>query len=64
MGFHASWANTRDVILPDIQILKDDHPDYELVLVGHSLGGAVAALAGLELLVMVGSNNFWRASSR
>ena len=26
----------------------NDYPDYKLVLVGHSLGGAVAALASLE----------------
>lgn len=27
----------------------EQHPEYEVTLVGHSLGGAVAALAGLEM---------------
>lgn len=27
----------------------EQHPEYEVILVGHSLGGAVAALAGLEM---------------
>jgi pimeloyl-ACP methyl ester carboxylesterase len=48
MGFYKSWENTRDVISLDIKVLVEDHPDYQLVLVGHSLGGAVAAFAGLE----------------
>lgn len=48
MGFYESWENTRDVIGLNVKLLVEDHPDYQLVLVGHSLGGAVAALAGLE----------------
>lgn len=44
-----SWNNTRPVILPRIQAARELYPDYEVSLVGHSLGGAVAALAGLEM---------------
>jgi Lipase (class 3) len=50
MGFLQSWKNTRNVILPDIIGAIQKHPDYQMTLVGHSLGGAVAILAGLELL--------------
>lgn len=50
MGFHSSWLNTRKQILPDLQAQLSAHSDYQLTLVGHSLGGAVAALAGLDLL--------------
>ncbi|KAI7549862.1 extracellular lipase [Hortaea werneckii] len=50
MGFQRSWTNTRTAILPDLQQQMLLHPDYELNLIGHSLGGAVAALAGLEML--------------
>jgi len=50
MGFYTSWRHTRAVILPDVLAALAAHRDYALVLVGHSLGGAVAALAGLELL--------------
>ena len=47
-GFMTSWGHTRDEILPDIEQAILQHPGYQLTLVGHSLGGAVAALASLE----------------
>ena len=47
-GFWTSWQNTRPFILPHLKLLRQEHPEYRLDLVGHSLGGAVAALAGLE----------------
>ncbi|KAL5321143.1 hypothetical protein ACEPPN_011955 [Leptodophora sp. 'Broadleaf-Isolate-01'] len=47
-GFWTSWQNTRPFILPYIKLLHEKYPEYRLDLVGHSLGGAVAALAGLE----------------
>jgi pimeloyl-ACP methyl ester carboxylesterase len=47
-GFYSSWLHTRKVILPHVTDALDKFPDYKLVLVGHSLGGAVAALAGLD----------------
>ncbi|KAJ5961064.1 uncharacterized protein N7479_008214 [Penicillium vulpinum] len=48
-GFMRSWLHTRAEILPQISALREKHPDYAITLVGHSLGGAVAALAGLEM---------------
>jgi pimeloyl-ACP methyl ester carboxylesterase len=50
MGFYSAWLNTRSVILPDLTAAIEQYPTYKLVLVGHSLGGAVAALAGLDFL--------------
>lgn len=50
MGFHASWIHTRPHVLPELEKAKSFFPYYQLTLVGHSLGGAVAALAGLDLL--------------
>ncbi|KAL5117188.1 hypothetical protein ACEQ8H_004876 [Pleosporales sp. CAS-2024a] len=47
-GFYSSWLHTRKAILPFVTEALQKHPDYKLVLVGHSLGGAVAALAGLD----------------
>jgi pimeloyl-ACP methyl ester carboxylesterase len=47
-GFYSSWLNTRKVVLPHVTEALEKYPDYKLVLVGHSLGGAVAALAGLD----------------
>lgn len=48
-GFLASWLHTRPHLLPHFVRLRTTHPGYTIHLVGHSLGGAVAALAGLEL---------------
>lgn len=48
-GFLQSWINTRPIVLKHILKAHIDYPSYSLQLVGHSLGGAVAALAGLEL---------------
>lgn len=39
---------TRPHINPHVEKLVAEYPDYQVTLVGHSLGGAVAALAGLE----------------
>lgn len=48
LGFLTSWKNTRCIIIPHIDKARAAYPDYQLTLVGHSLGGAVAALASLE----------------
>ncbi|EMC91262.1 hypothetical protein BAUCODRAFT_80221 [Baudoinia panamericana UAMH 10762] len=50
MGFQSSWQTTRSLILAELKRALFLHPLYKLHLVGHSLGGAVAALAGLDLV--------------
>ena len=47
-GFMTSWRHTRAEILPHLKEVIERYPHYQLILVGHSLGGAVAALASLE----------------
>ncbi|KAI9172006.1 Lipase A [Paramyrothecium foliicola] len=54
MGFLESWRNARDLVLPELKALKAQYPTYPIRLVGHSLGGAVACLAALELKVSLG----------
>jgi hypothetical protein len=49
-GFYSSWLHTRKVILPHLTDAIEKYPGYKLTLVGHSLGGAVAALAGLDFI--------------
>lgn len=44
-----SWRHTRSEVIDILKEIVDQYPDYQLTLVGHSLGGAVAALASLEL---------------
>lgn len=51
-GFLSSWKHARDVIMPALREAHATHPDYALHLVGHSLGGAVALLASLEMQSM------------
>ncbi|KAK4184042.1 Alpha/Beta hydrolase protein [Podospora australis] len=51
MGFMASWRQARDVVVPALKAAREKHLEYPVHLVGHSLGGAVAALAALELRV-------------
>ncbi|KAL8642889.1 MAG: hypothetical protein Q9228_000478 [Teloschistes exilis] len=43
-----SWRHTRREVINQVEQLIDHYPDYRLTLVGHSLGGAVAALASLD----------------
>ncbi|KAK0734061.1 Alpha/Beta hydrolase protein [Lasiosphaeria miniovina] len=54
MGFMASWRSAREVVLPALKEAREKHPGYPVHLVGHSLGGAVAALAALELRLSLG----------
>lgn len=56
-GFLESWQEARKLVLPELEDLRAKHPDYPIHLVGHSLGGAVACLAGLELKVSLGYEN-------
>lgn len=48
-GFLTSWLSARRLVLPALRAAQLKHPSYPIHLVGHSLGGAVAALAALEL---------------
>lgn len=57
MGFLQSWETARGWVLPELIALHDRYPDYPIHLAGHSLGGAVACLAALELRVSLGWNN-------
>ncbi|PSS27720.1 hypothetical protein M430DRAFT_157952 [Amorphotheca resinae ATCC 22711] len=49
LGFLCAWKSTRSLILPTLSRLQLQYPDYEIRLLGHSLGGAVALLAALEM---------------
>jgi hypothetical protein len=54
LGFLMSWQIARQVIMPALKRLHDQYPHYPIRLVGHSLGGAVGALAALEMKVGLG----------
>ncbi|RKF53624.1 Lipase A [Golovinomyces cichoracearum] len=51
-GFWTSYQQIRPRLFSKISSLRKKFPNYRLDLVGHSLGGAVAALAGLDLKLL------------
>lgn len=48
-GFYQSWLEARDRVLATLKATAASHPSYKVVIVGHSLGGAIAAIAAAEL---------------
>ncbi|KAI1176925.1 Alpha/Beta hydrolase protein [Nemania sp. FL0916] len=57
MGFLLSWQIARQTVLPELKHLHAQYPDYPIHVIGHSLGGAVGALAALEIKVILGWEN-------
>ncbi|KAI0914838.1 Alpha/Beta hydrolase protein [Ustulina deusta] len=53
MGFLLSWQIARQTVLPELKRLHERYPNYPIHVVGHSLGGAVGALAALEMKVIL-----------
>ncbi|KAK9460412.1 Alpha/Beta hydrolase protein [Lipomyces oligophaga] len=51
-GFYTSYVDTKDYITPTLKDLIKKYPEYSLLVTGHSLGGAIAVLAGADLLGM------------
>ncbi|KAJ5492311.1 Lipase class 3 [Penicillium expansum] len=49
LGFWSSWKLVRDDIIKELTDAFAQNPNYELVVVGHSLGAAVATLAAADL---------------
>lgn len=47
-GFIKAWRETRPYVIPHLKELVQKYPSYQITLVGHSLGGAIAALASLD----------------
>ena len=48
-GFWFSWLEARTRVIEAVENAVADYPDYGLVVVGHSLGGAIATFAAAQL---------------
>ncbi|GAP86145.1 putative triacylglycerol lipase [Rosellinia necatrix] len=57
MGFLLSWQIARQTVLPQLKRLHEQYPNYSIHVTGHSLGGAVGALAALEMKIILGWEN-------
>ncbi|PYH94499.1 mono and diacylglycerol lipase [Aspergillus ellipticus CBS 707.79] len=49
LGFWSSWTGVRDNVTEALSGTISKYPNYELVVVGHSLGAAIATLAAADL---------------
>ena len=48
-GFWTAFQKAEDIVIKGIKEQQAAHPDYQVVVVGHSLGGALANLAAVVL---------------
>lgn len=49
LGFWTAWDVVKEEILAVLSSARAQNPDYKLVVVGHSLGAAIATLAATDL---------------
>ena len=48
-GFKNSWEEIKDAVMSNMKKAAELHPDYRIIVTGHSLGGAIATLGAGEL---------------
>ncbi|KAI4189984.1 MAG: hypothetical protein L6R41_001092 [Letrouitia leprolyta] len=48
-GFKHSWEEVKDAVMSNMKKAVALHPDYRIIITGHSLGGAIATLAAAEI---------------
>ncbi|KAL0457360.1 UNVERIFIED_CONTAM: Lipase A [Sesamum latifolium] len=58
-GFYTAYHNTsvRPGVLRAVQKVKELYGDIKIMVTGHSMGGAMAALCGLDLRLSLGEQN-------
>lgn len=55
-GFWDAWSSLKDLALEKLEKLAKDHKIRDVLVLGHSMGGAIATLAGLDLKSSHGFN--------
>lgn len=53
-GFYGSYSSVSDKLVSAVKSLRSRHPSAAVVVTGHSLGGAMAAVAAADLAVRIG----------
>ncbi|KAI6353917.1 hypothetical protein MCOR25_008830 [Pyricularia grisea] len=48
-GFRSIWAAVDEVVMDTVEKLHSEYPDYSIFITGHSMGAAVATIAGANL---------------
>ncbi|KAG0683261.1 hypothetical protein C6P40_002122 [Pichia californica] len=51
-GFYDGSKEIYDAMFPKLLSLIKEYPDFKIVLTGHSLGGAIVPLLGIELFIL------------
>jgi putative lipase involved disintegration of autophagic bodies len=48
-GFLGFWNESKEKAMEGIKAALAEHPDYPIIVTGHSLGGSAAVFAAIEL---------------
>ncbi|MCJ1392727.1 hypothetical protein MMC18_005598 [Xylographa bjoerkii] len=48
-GYWKSWHEIKDRIVPLLEKAVEEHPEYRIIITGHSLGAAIATIAAAEV---------------
>lgn len=48
-GFYTEWNDLMPQVIPAVQSLRQQYPNYDIYVTGHSLGAAISVLCALEL---------------
>ena len=48
-GFYRAWLEAAPVLREPVLRARAEHPDYRVVVAGHSYGGAAATFAAMDL---------------